>query len=246
MIKRIRFTAEAFEKYLDGLNDKFGATIIWDTLQGKSEYGTTKSEKGYQIIAADKAAIMAEKLGLNAERTAFYTKCLGAAFPPFGQEGKKLMREYAYVYDLPYDEKELMASVIEESFSQSGKLVVEGLRDILLVLFDRTKDSDIPEIELAKLYHEQMEILKLFDKVSREDYVEGEQLLDEEVNKNINTIGITECKKQLMAYNVGSQATANNLTTEEMEKYFGIIDQYKEYSGDECLINFMLHAKNLD
>ena len=62
MIRRIQFTPEAFEKYLDGLNEKFDVTILWNTLQEKSEYGMSKSEKGYQARAAFKAASMAKNL----------------------------------------------------------------------------------------------------------------------------------------------------------------------------------------
>ena len=244
MIRRIKFTAEAFEKYLDGLNEKFDTTIIWNTLQNKSEYGIDRCEKGYQKVASVKATIMANKLGLNLERASFYTKCLGAAFPAYGKEGKKCVVEYAKSYNLPYDEKEIMASVIEESFAQSGKFVVVGLREVLLELFDISKDSDIKEIELAKLYHEQMEILKIFDKISKDEYDRNEKLLDELIDTNINEIGISGCKKKLQEYKNSLQVKANEMTVEEKLKYFDAIDLYKEYSGDECLINFIIFAEN--
>lgn len=245
MVKRIRFTADAFEKYLDGLNEKFNTSILWNTLSRKSEYGMTKSEKAYQTRAAFKAALMAQKLGLNEERTSFYSKCLGAAFPLFGKEGKKCIEEYAIIHDLPYEQKETMASVIEECFAQSGKFVVEGLREILLELFDESSDSDVPEIELAKLYHEQMEILKIFDRISSEEYAESEKRLDEQIDQQISEIGIAGCKKQLIAYKENLHAVPASMTEEEKEDYFKCIDQFKDYSGDECLINFTLHATKL-
>lgn len=244
MVRRVRFTAEAFEKYLDGLNEKFDTTILWNTLQGKSEYGTDQSEKGYQKVAAVKASMMARKLGLNEERASFYTKCLGAAFPAFGKEGRKRVEEYAVAYDLPYDEKETMASVIEESLSQSGRFVVEGLREVLLELFDETKDSSIKEIELAKLCHEQMEILKNLDRTSRDKFNEGEKRLDEEIEKNIKKLGIAGCKHQLIGLKKSMKATPAAMTMEEIENYYSLIDSYNDFSGDECLINFVLHAVN--
>ena len=244
MLNRVKFTAEAFEKYLDGLDDKFNTSIVWDTLQGKSEYGTAKSEKGYQTVAAIKAALMARKLGLNEERASFYTKCIGAAFPPYGNEGKKCIKQYAAFSDLPYDEKETMATVIEESIVQSGKIVVEGLRELLLDLFDEAKDSDVKEIELAKLYHTQMEILKLFDRVSPEHYTDGEKLLDDKIDKTIEAVGISECKRRLIDYKHALPVNTNGMSDEEKEKYFASIDAYREYAGDECLVNFILHAHN--
>ena len=245
MVKRIRFTAEAFEKYLDGLNNKFDTSILWITLQGKSEYGAVKSERIYQTSTAFKAAMMARQLGLNEERASFYAKCLGAAFPAFGKEGKKRLEEYAIAYDLPFDEKETMSSVIEESFSQGGKFVVEGLREILLELFDESKDSDIQEVELAKLYHERMEILKIIDRKSKAEFEETERLLDEEIGKSINGIGIVRCKRRLMEYRKSMPKESGGMTMEESESYYKRIDQYREYSGDECLINFILYDKNL-
>ena len=241
MIRRVKFTPEAFEKYLDGLNDKFETSILWNTLKEKSEYGASKSEKYYQIYAAHKAASMANKLHLNIDRALFYTKCLGSAFPAFGKAGKKCVIEYASSNHLSYIEKEIMASVIEESFAQGGRFIVEGLREILLELFDASSDSSIQEIELAKLFHVEMEILKKFDS-SNEAYLENEKRLDEIIENNIDTLGITGTRK-LLLNEVDREVIS--LSEEEKKDYFKKIDQYREYSGDECLINFIIYATNI-
>ena len=243
MIKRIKFTPEAFERYLDGLDDKFNTTILWNTLSKKSEYGAAKNEKAYQMIAASKATQMARKLGLNEARVTFYSKCLGAAFPACGIEGKERIVEYAIEHDLPYDEVDTMASVVEESFSQSGKFVVEGLREILLDLFDCTKCSDCREIELAKIYHEQMEILKIVDSISQAAYDEEESRLDAKIAAEIDEIGIIKCRRRLSVYRKEYRAS-DAMTAEEIQQYYEIIDKFREYAGDECLINFILHAPN--
>lgn len=244
MVKRIKFTTEAFEKYLDGLNEKFDTTIAWNTLEGKAEYGTVKSEKGYQSRAAFKAASMAREIGLNEERTSFFVKCLGAAFPAFGKQGIQCVEEYAIIHDISYDKKETMASVIEESLAQSGRFVVEGLRDYLLELFDVSADSGIDEIELAKLFHIQMEMLKILDRSSSEEYEEGERLLDEEIPERIKEIGIVGAKNQLMEELKSAPAPIEVITEEEKEHCFKRMDEFREYSGDECLINYILHARN--
>ncbi|MBQ7653418.1 MAG: hypothetical protein IJS93_03510 [Clostridia bacterium] len=244
MIERFKCSKEDFEDYLNEQNQDFENTTVWNTLQGKSEYGSTKGEKGYQRIAALKARLTAKKLGLNEERAAFYTKCLGSAFPAFGKEGEKRIEEYALSHELPFDEVELYSSVIEESLDSSGGFVFEGLREILLELFDKTKDSVIKEVELAKLYHEQMEILKIFDSISKEKYVEGEKFLDEEIEKNIDKIGIIGCKKQLIDYKKGIKAEIPSMTKEEKERYYKALDNYKEAFGDEFLIKFVLHEEN--
>lgn len=243
MIERFKCNKEDFEDYLNEQNQDFDNTIVWNTLQGKSEYGSKKSEKGYQKIAAIKATLMAKKLGLNEERTSFYTKCLGAAFPVYGKEGKKCLEEYAKTYNLFFDEKEIYTSVIEESLDSSGGFVFEGLREILLELFDKTKDSQIQEVELAKLYHEQMEILKKSD-ISREKFIESEKLLDEEIDKSINEIGITNCKNRLKKYRYDLGTNNSRMTKSEKEEYFKRLDSYREAFGDECLIKFVLHEEN--
>lgn len=245
MVKRIRFTPDAFEKYLDGLNEKFDTTIAWNTLSRKSEYGLTKSEKGYQKVAVLKASFWARKLGLNEERACFYTKCLGAAFPSFGKEGKKRVEEYAILHDLPYEEKEIMSSVIEESLFQSGRFVVEGLREILLELFDESKDSNSEEIELAKLCHEQVEILKFYDRASKDGYAQHEKPLDDEIERHIDEFGIVELKRRLMQREQSLPPNPIAMTSEEEESYFKYIDMYNDHLGNERLINFILHATNL-
>lgn len=244
MVKRIKFTPEAFEKYLDGLNEKFETTIVWNTLDNKSEYGFAKSEKFYAVIAAHNAASMARKLGSNEERVSFFTKCLCSAFPAYGKEGQKRMEEYAIAYDLPYDEIEIKASVIEESFSQSGKFVIEGLRDILLKLFDESLDSGVPEIELAKLYHAKMEASKAAEHVSESECEERKNGLDREIEDGIHSVGIVACKERFLMMETQYPESKVTMTQEESERYYRLIDLYRAYAGDECLIQFMLHAKN--
>ena len=243
MVKKIKFTAEAFEKYIDGLSEKFDTTIVWNTLLDKSEYGSDKSERAYQILAISKATSMARRLGLNISRVSFYVKCLGSAFPAYGREGRKRIEEYAAICELPYEEKEVMASVIEESFAQSGKFVVEGLREILLELFDKSNVSSIKEVELAKLYHEEMEVLKLLD-TSSNALLENQKRLDEMIEKNIDKLDISEIKKMLIDEKKSLEANTNQMYQNEIEKYYKLIDQYYEYAKEECLINFILHAKN--
>ena len=245
MIERFKCNKEDFEEYLDEQNQDFDGTTLWKVLQGKSEYGLEKSEKGYQTIATLKASLMASRLGLNVERASFYTKCLGAAFPAYGKEGEKCLKEYAEAHNLTFDKKEIYASVIEESLDWSGGFVFEGLREILLELFDSSKDSNIHEVELAKLCHEQMEILKIYDRTSRELFSEKEKLLDEEIEKKCSEIGIIGCKKQLVEYKNSLKVELPKMSQIEKEAYFKCLDDYKDSSNDECLIKFIMHEGNI-
>ncbi len=244
MIERFKCTPEDFEDYLNEQNQGFDQTMVWTNLQGKGEYGLKKSERTYQNVVAEKAFAMAKELGLNAERASFYAKCLGAAFPAYGQEGLKCIEEYAKAHDMPFEEKEILASVIEEALDWSGGFVFEGLRPILLELFDLAKDSEIPEVELAKLYHEQMEILKILDGTFKKDYARSEKALDEKIEANIREGGIACCKKWMTEQKESLDSWRPCMGKEEKENYFKTLDGYREYAGEECFVKFILHEEN--
>ena len=68
--------------------------------------------------------------------------------------------------------------------------------------------------------------------------------MDEEIDKNVLEIGIAGCRRQLRALKETQRVQVEAMTPQEQEDYYKLIDSYKEFSGDECLINFMLYAKN--
>ena len=241
MIERFKCSKEDFEEYLDEQDQYFNDTTLWKILEKKSDYDSGKYELGYQVKAASKAKAMASKLGLNDKRVSFYTKCLGAAFPMYGREGRKRFEEYAKAHNIPYDEKEVFASTIEEALDWSGGFVFEGLRPILLELFDLEKDSTIQEVELAKLYHEQMEILKPYTNISSQAFLNEEIILDEQIEKEIKKLGISATKHQLIEYKNTRNINLATMEDEEIEDYYKKLDSYKDYAGDECFIKFLMH-----
>ena len=74
-------------------------------------------------------------------------------------------------------------------------------------------------------------------------YNEEESRLDAKIASEIDEIGIIKCCRRLSVYRKEYRAS-DAMTAEEIQKYYEVIDKFREYAGDECLINFILHAPN--
>ena len=234
-----KYNVVDFKQYLEGLNDLFDVTNMWRKLQNKAELGLDKSEKGYQTIAAINAEMTAEKLNLNPKLASLFTKILGCYFPACGSEGKKCLLEYANSHGLNISEVDLAVNMIEYDLDLSNVLVANGLSDVLRELFDENKVSQIPEIELAKLYHEITEVLKLAYAESREKYEEAKKIFDDEVVVKIQEKGINGYLNDIKSLKVSMKKNEIKMTEEDKKAYCDSINLYLKGSDyQNAIIRF--------
>ena len=75
------YKGKDLEKYYSRLKSGAEMSKMWKTLQNKSEYGSSMSEKGYQRVAVHMAWSVARVIDVNCDLAEALTMCKGACFP---------------------------------------------------------------------------------------------------------------------------------------------------------------------
>lgn len=238
-----RYEVKDFEKYLKSLNKFYTDSIMWHMLQKKSEYGTARSEKGYQMSASISVRKTARNLGLSDDRAELFVKFLGSYFPKYGAEGKKCIREFLCEKGISISEPEFAAEFIEDDLDRGGSMLAVGLKELLVELFDFEKNSGDNEFELAKLYHIITEILKLTYAIEgAEKYKVLDRYFDENALNNIQRYGIFNYRKELEAKLAVLSERSAKMSDEEKEKYKDKISSYMrsfKNDGDDGIYIFV-------
>lgn len=76
---------------------------ISEDLKHKSEAGTTRSERGYQMIAANTCASIARAIGCNETKAKVLSMAVGLYFPKHGHEGLKVVKHYITYHNIDLD-----------------------------------------------------------------------------------------------------------------------------------------------
>ena len=157
------------KKYYEKLKIGVSMSKMWSTLQSKSEYGSNRSEKGYQLVAMTMAGNIARKLNINPDLAETLTMCRGAYFPAYGQEGKKVIMEYLKKHNINISESDLAREYVEYDLSQSGNVIAPEFDEMLRALFNENDTSNIPEVDLAKICSKTISDVKLVEQSSTID-----------------------------------------------------------------------------
>lgn len=84
---------EANQSYFERIVEYMDRSLSRD-LGPKAEHGRTRSERGYQIVAATTCRQIARALGANEAKAEALSLVAGMYFPQYGQEGLKVIKEY--------------------------------------------------------------------------------------------------------------------------------------------------------
>ena len=84
---------EANQSYFERIVEYMDRSLSRD-LGAKAEHGRTRSERGYQIVAATTCRQIARALGANEAKAEALSLVAGMYFPQYGQEGLKAIKEY--------------------------------------------------------------------------------------------------------------------------------------------------------
>ncbi len=151
------------DKYFERLKIGISMSNMWSTLQTKSEFGSNKSEKGYQLVAMTMAGNIARKLNMNPNLAEVLTMCKGSFFPAYGNEGKKTILEYLKEHNIDIKEADLARQYIEYDLTQSGSVITPEFDEMLKALFEEGYKTTVPEVELAKVCSKTIEDIKSID-----------------------------------------------------------------------------------
>lgn len=160
------------EEYYKKLNVAVRISPIWNALQSKSEYGTRKSERGYQEIAKLMAAKIAIRLDKNVDLAEIMTMCKGAYFPACGEEGKKVVRQYLDEHGIDISDADLARNIIEYDLTRCNEIIAPEFDELLKELFDDSKPAKTPEIKIANLCNQTIKDIKIIAETSDIDSIE--------------------------------------------------------------------------
>lgn len=117
MIRMKEYAPEDMGRYCRRIIEHLEITSGWRNLQFKAEAGSTRSEKGYQMLAASMAERVAKALGICPHEAKVISMCVGISFPRGGQEGRALIADYVAERKIEIDMESLYALAIEDYIS---------------------------------------------------------------------------------------------------------------------------------
>ena len=96
MIKKrmVNKPPEIMPLYYKRLKEHFDIVMIHSPLAGKADLGSSRSEKGYQLIAASASRQMAGALGCSEDKAEALSLAAGQFFPKYGMAGIEPIKEY--------------------------------------------------------------------------------------------------------------------------------------------------------
>lgn len=241
-----KFQPTDLNHYLEVSNRAFNGNISWRTLQKKSETGPWgRSERGYQQVFALVAGTTARELGLSQNKTELFVKMLGAFFPQYGSEGKKCIREFLQEKGMEISEPALAAEFFDIDMNDSWSAAACGLDAVVMELFSDEKNSGENEFELAKLYHDIGEILKVSHRISWDNYHETMDFYKKNALSQIKANGIYGYR-QIIRNTLASlnQEKWFELSSEEKEKYKASIQRWCNSFGQYGVSKFITNESD--
>lgn len=176
MIRLKEYEPETLERYFSRIIEFFDISYCWRVnLAQKAEAGSTRSEKGYQMIAASTARAVAEALGYSAAKAEVISRCIGIGFPRGGKEGMQAIAETAGKLGIEINAPTLGVESAMEYIS-SRLFVATALDTHLREYCSDTPTEAIvcPEVRVVRICQEMLE------RVKRAEYhlgVDGGKLL---------------------------------------------------------------------
>lgn len=150
--------AENVGGYYKHMQERFNRRIITQHLQFRAEAGSTRSERGYQMIAASTCGQIAQVLDCSEARAEVLSHAVGLYFPNYGQEGIRAVKRYIKEKGLHLDPEMLGRDVVLYSIHTIGWPIIGHFYRSVQSYF--AGDSD-PEIDIARLVQETIKKVKI-------------------------------------------------------------------------------------
>lgn len=223
-------------KYFERLNIAITMSPMWNALQSKTEYGSDKSEKGYQLVAKSMAANIARGLNLNVDLAEVLTMCKGVFFPVKGEQGKKCILQYMKQNNIQMTESDLAVAFVEYDLSQNGNIVTPELDALLKSVFNEQGETKVPEVQVARICNEVIEGVKRIERYSTIPQVD----LLYGISKDVEHASIEQGKPTIgertqRMFNATPRGDDTELPTEIREKIYSDLDTFIAFSNGNAI-----------
>lgn len=223
------------DKYYEKLNIGVSMSKMWNTLQSKAEYGSDRSEKGYQQVAKTMAGNIARGLGANVDIAEILTMCQGSYFPAYGEEGKNVIMQYLKDHGLNITESDLARKYVEYDLAQSGNIITPEFDRLLQELFDRSKKPTTPEVQIAQVCGETIADVKLIEEMSKINQVDLLYKVSKDVEQYSIDAGVPMQSQKVKEMLKSLPERKQMIGETEKQKIYADLDTFIEFAGEEKL-----------
>ena len=216
--------AENVSRYYEIIQERFSRGIISQHLRFRAEAGSTRSERGYQMIAASTCGRIARALGCSEARTTVLCQAVGLYFPNYGQEGIRAVKRYIKEKGLHLDPEMLGRDAVLFTVHRIGWPIIGHFYRSVQSYFAGESDS---EIDIVRLVQETIKKVKTAE-YFYEGYA-GDLLFDvsQELVHLAEETGRPEESRILKQYEVQIAAYEPvKLTEEQIQEEFKVMDHY--------------------
>lgn len=241
MIRIKEYETDDLPRYYRRLNDHMEMSSMWRNLQVKAEAGSTRSEKGYQMIAKSMAGRIARDLGYNPEKAEVLSACVGTYFPPYGQEGKRLIEQYLTKRDIGVDVSTLAIDSIEDYIS-TRLFVASDLDASLREYYSGAllENLQTPEVGVVRICQDAISKIKMVERFSN---IDGGELLfntSEDIVNASKAAGkpVKSAKLEQLVQSVSGKVE-DRMTDEEKAEMIKNIDGFVKAFGKEGIYKYL-------
>lgn len=222
------------DEYYEKLNYAISMSNMWNTLETKSEYGASKSERGYQMIARSMAGKIANSLHLNQNLAQILTTCNGTFFPTYGQAGKKAVLQYLKDNNIQISESELAKEFIEMQLTREGNKITPEFDSMLTELFDYSSNPTTPEVQVARICAKTIDSVKRIEQLSSINQVDLLYNISKDTVESCGKSGkpvLSEKLQELLK--LVPNVEPSELTEEQKAHLYRNIDVFHDYYKDD-------------
>lgn len=223
------------DKYYERLNIGITMSKMWNTLQSKAEYGSDRSEKGYQQVAKSMAGNIARGLNLNPNLAEILTMCRGSYFPAYGKEGMRVIRQYLKEHNIDISEADLAREFVEYDLSQSGNTITPEFDSLLRELFDESVPPRTPEVQLARLCGDTIDKVKIVERNSNINQVNLLYSVSKDVENASVRAGRPTGSQKLDELLRIAPVKPERLGEDKVQSIYRDLDEFIEFAGQEKL-----------
>lgn len=221
--------AENVGGYYKRMQERFNRGIITQHLQFRAEAGSTRSERGYQKIAASTCGRIAWVLGCSEARAEVLSHAVGLYFPNYGQEGIRAVKRYIKERGLHLDHEMLGRDAVLFAVRKIGWPIIGHFYRSVQSYFAGESD---PEIDIVRLVQDTIKKVKTAEHFY--DGYPGDLLFDvsQELVRLAEENGRLEESRILKQYEeqIASYEPVR-LTEEQIQEEFKVMDHYIDVFG---------------
>lgn len=225
------YPPEDMPRYYKRIKEYFEMKMPHSPLAGKADLGSSRSEKGYQIIAASACGRIARELGASEAKAEALSLAVGHFFPKYGTAGLAPIKEYITKNNMAFDLDTLGVELVE--YIISIRLFVAAELDEKLRQYFCGDDSD-PEVRIVRFVQQTIKDVKI-----AETYFSGhpgDLLLGviQEIGQLAKENGKLTPSRILAQYQAEIDAyQAPALTEAQRQEVFAELDKYVHDFQDE-------------